>query len=81
VALAHLRNSGETAAVVYRSARPVGVVTADALVRAAQSGRADAPIATAMDYVAVPFRRDADAYATVRAFADAAWDWLHGRDG
>jgi hypothetical protein len=81
VALAHLRNSGEMAAVVYRSARPVGVVTAGALARAAGSGRADAPIATAMDYVAVPVNRDADAHATVRTFTDAAWDWLHGRSG
>ena len=34
-----------------------------------------------MDYVAVPVDRAADAYATVRTFADAAWDWLYGRGG
>lgn len=80
-ALARVRNSGETAAVVYRSARPVGVVTADALTRAARSGRADAPITTVMNYVAVPVDRHADAHATVRTFTDAAWDWLHRRGG
>jgi CBS domain-containing protein len=78
-ALAHLRNSGETAAIVYRSAVPVGVVTAGALAQAAGSGRADAPVATAMDYVTVPVNRDADAHATIRTFTDAAWDWLHAR--
>jgi predicted transcriptional regulator len=81
VALAHLRNSGETAGVVYRSGRPVGVVTTVALARAAQSGRGDAPIVTVMDYVVVPVNRDADAHETVRTFTDAAWDWLHGRGG
>jgi hypothetical protein len=82
VALAQLRNSGDTAAVVYRADRPVGVVTAGALARAAASGHADAPIAiAAMDYVAVPVDRDADAHATVRTFTDAAWKWLHGRRG
>jgi CBS domain-containing protein len=76
-----VRNSGETAAVVYRSARPVGVVTADALARAARSGRADAPITTVMNYVAVPVDRHADAHPTVSTFTDAAWDWLHRRGG
>jgi predicted transcriptional regulator len=71
VALAHLRNSGETAAVVCRSGRPIGLVTADALARAVVSGRADAPITTVMDYVVVPVSRDADAHATVREFTDA----------
>jgi hypothetical protein len=80
-ALAHLRTSGETAAVVYRSARPIGVVTAKAVARASASGRGDAPITSVMDYVAVPVDRDADAHATVRAFTDAAWAWLHGRSG
>ena len=79
VALAQLRNSGETAAIVYRSARPVGIVTAEALARAAGSGRTDAPITTAMDFVAVPVDRHADAHTTVRAFTDAAWAWLQGR--
>jgi CBS domain-containing protein len=79
VALTQLRNSGETAAVVYRSARPVGLVTAAALARAVGSGRADAPITTVMDYVVVPVSRGADAHATVRAFTDAAWNWLQGR--
>ena len=81
VALAHLANRGESAAVVYRADRPVGVVTAGALARVAGSGHPDAPIATAMDYVAVPVDRDADAHATVRTFTDAAWDWLYCRGG
>lgn len=54
VACAQLRNSGEPAAVVFRNGRPVGVVTERALTRARGGNRADAPISTVMDYVAVP---------------------------
>lgn len=78
-ARAHLHATGETAAVVHRSGCPVGVVTAAALARAAESGRASAPITTVMDYVAVPVDPHTDAHATVRRFTDAAWDWLRWR--
>lgn len=78
-ALAGLRASRAAAAVVYESGRPVGVVSAGALTRALGSGRADATVASAMDYVAVHVDRSSDAHATVRAFADAAWDWLRRR--
>jgi hypothetical protein len=32
-----------------------------------------------VDYVTVPVDQDADAEATVRAFTNAAWDWLRRR--
>ena len=64
-ARAHLHTTGETAAVVYRSGRPVGVVTAAAVEQAAQAGRASAPITTVMDYVVVPVTANA-AHARVR---------------
>jgi CBS domain-containing protein len=54
VAHAHLRNSGEPAAVVFRNGRPVGVVTEWALTRARTGNRADAPLATVMDYMTIP---------------------------
>jgi CBS domain-containing protein len=53
-ARAHLRATGEAAAVVYRDGRPVGVVTASALADAAASPGPDTPIEAVMDYVAVP---------------------------
>jgi hypothetical protein len=78
-ALAHLRITGETAAVVYRSGAPVGVVTAGVLARAAECGRAGAPVVTVMGYVTVAVDRHADSHATVRTFTDAAWRWLRQR--
>jgi CBS domain-containing protein len=83
-ARAQLHITGESAAVVYRNGRPVVVVTAAALATAAlasarMAGRADAPIGTVMDYVAVPVDRQADAMETVRVFDHAAWDWLKRR--
>jgi CBS domain-containing protein len=79
-ALAHLRRTGESAAVVYRAGRPVGVVTAAALVRARNSLRADVPLAAVMDFVAVPVDARAEALEIVHRFNRAAWDWLtHGR--
>jgi hypothetical protein len=79
VARAHLRNTGEPAAVVFRSDRPVGVVTAAALAPAHTASRADAPIATVLDHVTVPVNPDVDANETVRTFTRAAWDWLERR--
>ena len=38
-ALAHLRTTGETAAVVHRNGRPIGVMTAAALSSARMIGR------------------------------------------
>jgi predicted transcriptional regulator len=79
-ALAQLHSTGaKGTVVVYRSVRPVGVVAAAALHRAAETGRAGAPITTVMDYVAVPVNPHADVHATVRTLTEAAWDWLRGR--
>src|SRR5687767_15159353 len=50
-ARAHLRNTGEPAAVVFRSDHPVGVVTTAALARAHD---ASALVATVMDHVREP---------------------------
>jgi hypothetical protein len=76
-ARAHLRNTGEPAAVVYRSGRPVGVVTAAALAPTVR--HSDAPIATVMNYATVSVNPRADANETVRTFTRAAWDWLGQR--
>jgi hypothetical protein len=51
-------------------------VTADALAAPGTTSQQDAPISTVMDYVAVPVTPGAGAHETVRAFTDAAWDWL-----
>jgi hypothetical protein len=78
---AHLRRTGEPAAVVYRNGRPVGIVTAAALDRA-RSAHTDVPLTAVMDYVAVAVDAgtDVEAEATVHAFTRAAWDWLlHAR--
>ena len=74
-ARAQLHLTGESAAVVYRNGRPVGVVTAAALASARMAGGADAPIGTVMDYVVVPVDPKADAVETVQVFDHAAWDW------
>lgn len=76
VARARLAVTGEAAAVVFRRGRPVGVVTADALGEPGTTSQQDAPISTVVDYVAVPIAPGAGAHQTVRAFTDAAWDWL-----
>jgi CBS domain-containing protein len=76
VARARLAATGEAAAVVFRRGRPVGVVTADALAAPGTTSQQDAPISTVMDYAVVPVTRGAGANETVRAFTDAAWDWL-----
>jgi CBS domain-containing protein len=78
-ACARLRATGEVAAVVVRCGRPVGVITAAALARAATARRPDTPIGTVMDYVAVPVDPEADAHKTVRTFTRAAWDHLERR--
>ena len=76
VARARLTATGEAAAVVFAQGRPVGIVTADALAEPGTTSQQDAPISTVMDYVAVPVTRATGAHETVRAFTDAAWDWL-----
>lgn len=76
VARARLVATGEAAAVVFRQDRPVGIVTADALAEPGTTSQQDAPISTVMDYVAVPVVHGVGAHETVRAFTDAAWDWL-----
>ena len=76
VARALLRNSGETAAVVFRSGHPVGVVKAAALANAPTNSGLDAPVATVMDYLTVSVAPHADARETVRTFTRAAQDWL-----
>jgi CBS domain-containing protein len=76
VARARLAATGEAAAVVFRRGRPVGVVTADALAAPGTTSQQDAPVSTVMDYAVVPVTRGAGANETVRAFTDAAWDWL-----
>jgi CBS domain-containing protein len=80
-ARAHLHRTGEAAAVVYRQGRPIGVVTAVALTRASTAGHANLPIATVMDYVAVPLDRNADTLDIIRSLDNAAWDWLKRRPG
>lgn len=76
VARARLAATREPAAVVFRQGRPVGIVTADALAEPGTTSQQDAPISTVMDYVAVPVAPGAGAHETVRAFTDAAWEWL-----
>jgi CBS domain-containing protein len=76
VARARLAATGEAAAVVYRQGRPVGIVTADALAEPGTTSQQDAPISTVMDYAAVPVTPGTGAHEAVRAFRDAAWDWL-----
>jgi CBS domain-containing protein len=68
--------TGDTAAVLVRDGRPVAVVTRRAVEQAVAAGRADAPVGSAADFVAVPVDRTADALATVHVFTRAAWDWL-----
>jgi hypothetical protein len=75
-AVAHLHNTGEPAAVVYQRGRPVGVVTSAALERASGVQQPDRPLASVMDYVAVPVDPHADPRAIVQRFTRAAWDWL-----
>lgn len=75
-ARARLRNTGEPAAVVFRSGRPVGVVTADAL---ASTYDANALIVRVMDHATVSVNPRADAIDTERAFSRAAQDWLSRR--
>lgn len=75
-ARAHLHRTGERAAVVYQNRRPVGVVTAATLTRVCNAQRSDTPLATVMDYVAVPVDADADSQAILHRFSQAAWDWL-----
>jgi len=79
VARARLAATGEAAAVVFRQGRPVGIVTGDALAEPGTTSQQDAPISTAMDYVAVRVTPGTGAHETVRAFTDAAWDWLRLR--
>ena len=81
VARAYLRNTGEPAAVVFRSGRPVGVATAAALTTAHTASGADAPISTVMDHVTVPVSPRAGVNETVRTFTRAARDWLNQRPG
>jgi CBS domain-containing protein len=76
VARARLAATGEAAAVVYRQGRPVGIVTTDALAEPGTTSQQDAPISTVMDYAAVAVTPGTDAHEAVRAFTDAAWDWL-----
>jgi hypothetical protein len=75
-AMAHLHRTGESAAVVYRKGRPVGVVTATALTWACDERHTDVPVAAVMDYVAVPVDANLSARTTVHRFTRAAWDWL-----
>jgi hypothetical protein len=76
MARARLAATGDAAAVVYQQGRPVGVVTADALAEPGTTSQQDAPISSVMDYVAVHVTPGAGTQETVRAFSDAAWDWL-----
>jgi hypothetical protein len=78
-ARAHLRLTGEPAAIVYARGRPAGLVTAGALGRASMAGHSERPVGALMDYVTVPVDPDADAEATVRAFTSSAWEWLRRR--
>jgi hypothetical protein len=75
-ARARLRNTGERAAVVFQSDRPVGVVTAAALASAHTS---NGLVLTVMDHVTVPVNPRADAAETVSTFTHAAWHWLERR--
>jgi hypothetical protein len=75
-ALVHLRRSGEPGAVVYQAGRPVGVVTAAALIAARDGAHSELPVAALMDYVAVPVDAHADTLTIVHRFSQAAWDWL-----
>jgi hypothetical protein len=78
-ALAHLHRTGESAAVVYRNGRPVGVVTARALTRACDDRHTDVPLAAVMDYVVVPVDVNVGARTTLHRFTQAGWDWLKSR--
>jgi hypothetical protein len=75
-AWAHLRNTGERMAVVWRHGVPVGMVGAEALLDGIRTGRSGDPVATVMDFVAVPVDSHADTGSTLRSFRQAAWDWL-----
>jgi hypothetical protein len=66
-ARAHLRATGEPAAVIYRGRAPVGLVTAAALCDEAGSNRSDEPVIAVMDYVTVPVAGYGDARAALRA--------------
>jgi hypothetical protein len=78
-ARAHLRLTGEPVAVVFAHGRPTGVVSEPVLTGAVTVGQADAPVGALMDYVTVPVDPRADADAAVRAFTDAALEWLRRR--
>jgi hypothetical protein len=78
-ARAHMRITGEPAAIVYAQGRPAGLVAAGALGRASMAGHSERPVGVLVDYVTVPVDQDADAEATVLAFTNAAWDWLRRR--
>lgn len=54
-------------------------MTAAALAGALAKHDPETPIATVMDYVAVPVDPQGDAYQTVRALRRTAWDWLEHR--
>ena len=56
-ARAHIQRTGEAASLVYRTGRPVGVVTAVALERACMVSSEDGPITSVMDYLVVPVDR------------------------
>ena len=75
-AWAHIRETGEPMAVVWRHGRPVGIVGAEALLDGIRIGRSGDPVATVMDYVAVHVDNRAGPGATLRQFRQAAWDWL-----
>jgi hypothetical protein len=66
-ARAHLRATGEPAAVVYRGNNPVGLVTAAKLSDQVTQGRRDVPLIAVMDYVAVPVDGYRDANEALRA--------------
>jgi hypothetical protein len=75
-ARARLRNTGERAAVVFQSDRPIGVVTAAAL---ASAHTANGLVVTVMDHVTVHVNPRADTAEIVSTFTQAAWDWLERR--
>lgn len=66
-ARAHLRATGEPAAVVFRGDRPVGLVTAATLFDQAAQGRSDVLLIAVMDYVTVPVAGYEDANVALRA--------------
>jgi CBS domain-containing protein len=75
-ASAHLRATGERAAVVVRHGLPVGIVSGSAVADAVRAGACDAPVLAVMDYVAVRVPRGAEAGEVLRTFNRAAWEWL-----